>query len=353
MLTSYMRRDGLANEIDVVGDGVRVIDMSRRSQNVAVQRALGQSFLVKHSPQAGSSDTRERYVYQLLHKRDDPISRHVPPLLERDEAQMCVEYFPFAVSVNQLVDDAGQFPNWLASGLGTWLGQLHTANRLRSSTVSQALQGTHSWVLSVDLPTPELIKSSSGATLRILETVQQHADIRNSLCELRTLWTRESLIHNDLKWDNIIVLQPESEGSDAFRVIDWELAGIGDPRWDVGSVFAAFLGLWGGSIPVLQGSPPDHLIDLAAHPLDMLQPAAQSFWSAYLESTRRHSPAHQDIEPVMRYCGARLIQTAIERAQLRSTQTTDSVLLLQIAQNTLRYPHEAAHNLLGLSPLDT
>lgn len=352
MHRSDLPQTGLVEAIDVVGDGVRLIDMSRRNQNVAVVRAAAPSFLIKQDPRVRTHVTREHDVYGLMHEQDDPVSRHVPQLVEHRDGQLRVEYFPTAGSINQLVDDAGHFPAWIAAGVGAWLGQLHTADRLLSSAVGQRFQGTLPWVLSIDSPTPELIQTSSGATLRLLETVQQHADIREALGELRAHWRREALIHNDLKWDNIIVLHQAGEDSGTFMVIDWELAGIGNPDWDVGSVFAAFLGLWGGSIPVAHGSPPEQLIDLAAHPLGTLQPAAQSFWTAYLESTRRYLPGHQNIEPIMRYCGARLIQAAIERAQLRSTLATDSVLLLQIAQNVLRHPREAAHNLLGLFPLD-
>ncbi len=44
------------------------------------------------------------------------------------------------------------------------------------------------------------------------------------------------LVNHDMKWDNI-ALQPSGSG---FRpvLVDWELAGLGDPAWDLGCLLA-------------------------------------------------------------------------------------------------------------------
>lgn len=334
--------------VDVVRKCVRVIDLSRRNENLAVDRSPARSFIHKRNPPSSRSATRERAIYELIHRQADSVSVHVPRLDQHGDG-LSIEFFPRAITINELIEDASGFPVEPASAFGTWLGALHTSERLVHDPAPQTLAGGLPWALSIDQPTLELFGASSGATLRLLEIVQQHPDVCEALGDLRAGWHRQTLIHNDLKWDNVLVVRTSSQ-PDGFVVIDWELAGIGDPRWDVGSIFAAFLGLWGGSIPIMRDAPPDHLIELAERPLNTLQPAAQAFWSAYSRSAYPNLwSAHQDVEPIMRYCGARLIQTAVERAQLRSTLAADSVLLLQIAQNVIEHPAAAATHLLGLS----
>ena len=349
MVTSQSRFADLITASDVVLGAVQVIDLSRRNHNLAVDRSAGQSFLVKHYMQRDTSESREHYLYGLVHEQADAVSAGVPRTIAHPGSSLCLAYFPNAMTLNQLVVPASAFPTQPAKALGSWLGSLHSAERLRSPERAQQLSGCLPWILTIDRPTPELLNSLSGASLRLLETIQQQADIAAALHELRRSWRRDALIHNDLKWDNIITVPSPQEQHAMLMVIDWELAGVGDARWDLGSVFAAFLAMWGGSIPILRDAPPDSLLSLAEHPLETLQPAANAFWFAYQASARQHGePAYSDVDTVMRHCGARLIQNAIERAQLRSTLAADSVILLQIAQNVIRHPREAAQHLLAL-----
>lgn len=46
------------------------------------------------------------------------------------------------------------------------------------------------------------------------------------------------LVHHDLKWDNIVV--PATSPATAV-ILDWELAGAGDPAWDLGCLVAEHL----------------------------------------------------------------------------------------------------------------
>ncbi len=65
---------------------------------------------------------------------------------------------------------------------------------------------------------------------------------------------RGALIHNDFKYDNL-VLDP-TQGEEVIAVLDWEMATLGDPLMDLGTT----LGYW-----VDPGDPPG-LIDLALSP---------------------------------------------------------------------------------------
>jgi hypothetical protein len=82
------------------------------------------------------------------------------------------------------------------------------------------------------------------------------------------------------------------------------------------------------------------------HPLRHMQPAMREFWSAYAGASSEPPP----IRRVVELAGVRLLQTAIERARGLLTPSAYVVTLLQLADNLLRRPDDAAIDLLGLPP---
>lgn len=74
---------------------------------------------------------------------------------------------------------------------------------------------------------------------------------------------RLCLVHHDLKWDNVVL----SDSASAEPVIlDWELAGAGDPAWDLGCLIA------------------EHLLRVGA--LDPLDSAAAALLASYARTAR-------------------------------------------------------------------
>ena len=125
-------------------------------------------------------------------------------------------------------------------------------------------------------------------------------------------------------------------------LVDWELAGRGDPAFDVGSVLAEYLRVWVGSIPIVEPVDPGRLVARARHPLASMRPAIHAFWSAYRSA---HPVA---LRRVVELGAVRLLQTAVERAQGLSFPSAHVVTLVQLADNMLRRPDDAAAALLGL-----
>ncbi len=70
------------------------------------------------------------------------------------------------------------------------------------------------------------------------------------LDELRESWRVDAVIHNDMKWDNCLVLPAKSLNAEPIlKIVDWEFANLGDSCWDVGAVFSGFLSSWVLSVP--------------------------------------------------------------------------------------------------------
>ena len=134
-----------------------------------------------------------------------------------------------------------------------------------------------------------------------------------------------------------------------IKIIDWELAQMGDPCWDVGAFFSEYLSFWLASIPFSQKMALDQSLELARFPLSKIQSAVQAFWKAYVLGLKLDSIAVADrVLRATQYAGLRLVQTACERLQNEASITPLDIYILQLCANMIRRPVEAAINLLGL-----
>ena len=119
-------------------------------------------------------------------------------------------------------------------------------------------------------------------------------------------WRPSCLVHFDVKGDNILLSAKRRARSG--WLIDWELAALGDPAWDVGSMFADYLGVWLWSIPITGEHPPAHYLSLARFPLTGIQPALRAFWQSYRQVRGLTGMAATAfLLAATRYCAIRLI----------------------------------------------
>jgi aminoglycoside phosphotransferase (APT) family kinase protein len=206
--------------------------------------------------------------------------------------------------------------------------------------------------LSVHQPNLSIFRDISSAAMELIRIVQSAPELTDALDVLHSGWEPSCLIHHDVKWDNIIASPTGRRSGVTFRlkIIDWETAQRGDPRWDLGSVFSQCLSMWLFSIPITGRDPPERFPDLARLPLDRMQPAIANCWSAYRQHADINRPCNVEwLSGAVSYAGARLVQTAFEAAQVATHLDSSMVLHLQLASNILSRPREAAVHLLGLA----
>jgi hypothetical protein len=134
-----------------------------------------------------------------------------------------------------------------------------------------------------------------------------------------------------------------------FKIVDWELADIGDAGWDLGAAFQSYLSSWVFSMPETEAGPAAALVERAQFRLEDMQPSIAAFWQAYksarvLDETR----ARELLDRSLRYGAARLVQTAYEISINGAQLDVFAIRLLQLSENILANPQEAAENLLGV-----
>lgn len=352
----YLLAHELLGPEHVVAGDITVADISRRHHNYKIT-CDGPGYVLKQGvgPGGVAAVEREAAVYRLLAAGGDQLRAYLPRLHSFDPAEgaLVLELIDGAQNLREYHVQHGYFPVTAARALAKVLGTLHG-----STTPTNGQRGSRPrvghrelpWVLSVHRPALGFLHECSSANLQLIQIIQGFPVFCELLDGLADDWRAESLIHGDVRWDNCIVFgKSPAARKTRMKLIDWELASMGDPCWDVASAFNDYLGFWLLSIPVTGELPPDRFLELARHPLEKMQPAIGAFWRTYEEHMELDpATADQWLERATRYSAARVVQTAFEQMQLSMQLTGNVVCMLQLSLNILQRPREASVQLLGI-----
>jgi hypothetical protein len=344
---------GLLSTDSIVAGDVTIVDASRRNRNFKVMLSGGRGFFVKQMREMQHDSMltlrREAACYERA-RSDHALSRLMPRLIVYDPGRhvLIVELLVQAESLADYHAREKSIPADIGRMLGTGLGLYHS--RAADIVGDQAMQS----MLSRQVPAVLRWQSGGhnaigqfGRIGRALSTlVQMHSEFESLLDKLGAEWRFDSLIHGDMKWDNVLLF-PRSDGKLDFRIVDWEMVDIGDAAWDVGAVLQSFLTVWILSMPLGSGLPPEHYVSMATHPIESMRSAIRAFWEAYA-TTRNFSATERvsALERATRFAAARLVWATVEQ-RLYSAQLDSAMLaLLQVSMNILKSPARAVTELL-------
>jgi hypothetical protein len=354
----YLLKRGFVSAESIVKGDLVVVDASRHNRNYKVISEHGPSYLLKQGVDEEGMATlaNEAAVYQFLqsgigtHKLDRYLTHCYG--YDPEDHILILELLRDGQDLRSYHVDRARFSTIIAGALGDALGSLHQLVGVQGKGGGKDHQfSAHlPWALSVYRIDLSIFRRANNANIQFLKIVQRFPELCELLDKLRQGWTVETLIHHDMKWDNCIVFAKSGlRRRTELKIVDWELASIGDPCWDVASVFNDYLSFWLLSIPITGETPPERVIELAHYPLEKMQPAIRSFWQSYVRRMEL-SPATADewLLRAVRYGAVRLVQTAIEQTQMSVRLTGNAVCLLQLSLNILLRPREALVDLLGL-----
>jgi Phosphotransferase enzyme family len=354
----YLLQHKLISEQAIVEGDLVVLDASRRNLNFQVISERGPCYLLKQGVGPDGIETvgHEAAVYQRLQASTGNLGfdRYLPRFFGYDpkERILIVEFLRDAQNLREYHDRRGRFPHTFAATMGTALGTLHRLNWTggKREEEDSNLKLQPPWILSIHRPNLGMLQQLSSATIQAIKIIQRFPEFCELLDGLRREWVNETLIHFDIKWDNCLVVARRSGSRKTdLRIVDWELAGVGDPCWDVGSVFNDYLSYWLGSIPITGETPPEQFIELARYPLSKMHPAIRSFWESYVRCVELDDATSAEwLLRAVKYAAARLVQTVYEGLYYSIKLTSNAVCSLQLSLNILRRPREAVVQLLGI-----
>jgi aminoglycoside phosphotransferase (APT) family kinase protein len=335
----------------VVDGGLRVRDESRLNRVFVVTAEGERSLVLKTAGDAaGVRVAREAAVLERLWSVDDHgwLAPFLPPVVAYDEAEgvLVLEAAPHARDLGRH-HAAGRYSCTLARETGRALARLHA---VRPSAMS-GLQGPEdvAWSLQVHEPDLDSLRTSSAAAIELTRIIQATDEFRTALDELVATWTKEAVIHGDVRWDNCLACRNgDSDRWKRLRLIDWELCGLGDPGWDIGAFLAEYLRAWLESIPITDPQDLGRLLPYARHPLRGMRPAIGAFWDAYMHHRSAATAEPRGLLPrAIRFAAVRLLAAALEEAQTLTELRARVLSQLSLSLNILRRPRETA-DLCGL-----
>jgi Ser/Thr protein kinase RdoA (MazF antagonist) len=343
-IANYLLSLGLVKPRVVVAEGLTITDASRRNCVFVAATGAGPTYVVKQAGRRSAPTlAHEAAVLRVLAEATE-LAPHVPTVVhhEPQEARLVLRT-PAGARDWDEHQGAGRFPRIPARILGRVLAELH---RLPADEVEDRPPGVDPmWGLSLAEPPHELLLDLSAGAQDLVARLQGSHALCDRLDELRSACSDGVLVHGDLRWENCLaVAAPGSRRRTRLLLVDWELAGRGAAGFDVGTVLAEYLRSWAGSIPIVDAGDPGRLATRAGHPLRRMRPAIQAFWSAYGYA----NPQRPKLRRVIELAAVRVLQSAVERAQGLARSSAHVVTLVQLADNMLRHPDEAALGLLGL-----
>ena len=347
----YLLDRSLLRPTQVVAGSLVVEDMSRRNCNFRVLADPGPSYLIKQGPEAVGYGTlhHEALVYRML---EPHYGRHMPRSHGYDAGHraLTLEYLPDSETVRDTRRRRRAASSRVAWALGAALAELHELPMETFPTRPLHPEATPAWGSSIHRPWLSMLADMSEGNLAMIELVQGDQQFSWLLDEVRGDWRDDAVIHGDLRWDNLLLCPPpDGTRRTRLKLVDWELARVGDAAWDVGAVFGDHLQDWVNTIPPLADTNPSELATFARHPIDHAHRATQSFWDSYRRDRRLGVTASTlMLHRAVRFAAVRLVQGAYEQAQSKPRLTSSMVLMLQLSLNMLVRPLEAASALLGI-----
>ncbi|MCB9152266.1 MAG: aminoglycoside phosphotransferase family protein [Caldilineaceae bacterium] len=352
----YLLERGLVTMHSVVDGDLVVVESSSRNRNFKVIRRKQPGYFVKQVQQWDQASIdlvrREADCYQLVHQEAefDALAALMPAFHGYDAASntLVVGLLPDGENLSEYHRRLDVYPVDVAKMLGQALGALHAPLDQDSHPIQQrGLPGTVPWILSAHQLNQQPAHNAQGANQQVLSIIHKYTQFHPLLDQLRQQWRRETLIHGDVKWDNCLLYRRDEQLR--LKLIDWETADWGDPAWDVGAIFQAYLVYWIMTIPIQPDTPPAHFLHLAPQPLEAVQPALITYWQAYQQQRGLASAAAQELlTRSAQYGAARMLQTAYEYMVYAPQISGNALCMLQVSLNILSQPEAAVHELFGL-----
>ena len=351
----YLIARGLLDVPSIVRHGLHVDEIPGRNRNFRVVCGPAQRWFVKQAPTEEIGVPGPLGIEAALYHwaASSGLLRDLCPRWvhhDSTESILILELESAAVSFHELTTDHG--PDRYSQAIRLLAGALAATHQIPLATLEAipgVLPDSPPWVMDIGRPAPGSLRGYSPAQLKVLQGIQRHEGAMDALQQLRESWRSECLIHGDIKWNNLLLRVPGGGRPDSVLILDWELAQLGDPAWDVGAGFhalltEAILGLDLGEAI----SPSEAVVQMSAT-IPGLHQAHHVFWQEYRAVAGLDDQAAvRMLDRLPRMTALRLIKSAYEWAQAELVMPRRAAGVLQLGLNMLCHPAAALGTVLGL-----
>lgn len=324
---------------------------SDRSRNAIfkVYQKTKQSLFVKQLVEIHPQNTyllqKDATTHTLIKQTDcyQSTRKYIPNFIGYDSSNqiLVTELFPFAKNLHEIILENKTLSIVHSRTVAEILSSFHQPikEELKSNPSLQFFNQQLPWILTIgdvqglaDIPNGLVIKQ-----------IFNYPSLINGIERLRVEWQSISLIHGDIKWVNFVCTS-----DDELKLIDWEIANIGDPLWDVAGVLQSYLSSW---IFSYDNTILNHqkVVGQEYISIPSIQKGIQAFWKRYIELKKySQEEANKALLISTRMAGARLLQTAFEANQ-QPHLLPNTVRAIQLCEHLFNHPKQLISELFGFT----
>jgi|ERR1035437_1442084 hypothetical protein len=356
----YLLFRGLVESQEVAGCGLTIQNEGRRNRNFKILIDGKSGLFIKQVPGVFAETTnsifREALCCDLAESdsRFSSLRPYIARLIDYDPQRhtLTTECLPPCDNLSAFHLRTRSFSEGLAAAFGRALGEIHASSEAVSSPNGAAFPRIPPWVLTIARTAETVFHNMNPATKALVSMLRANTVLVVGLHALGANWRTDTLIHGDVKWDNFLVLRNSLDGGDPqIRIVDWELADLGDASWDVGCAFCAFLQHWLVTMSAEASSLDTRtLVENAPHRLEETWTALKALWRAYTIARGFTTvQAAAELRRAVGFTAARLVLTAFEITMRMPEVSRTPTLCLELATSILACPEWALGGVFGFS----
>jgi hypothetical protein len=352
-LAHYLTARGFVSPSDVVDGQFSVIEAGQHNRNFKVLSGARGGIFVKQiqaiDSLAQSSLLKEAQCYRWAQNFPE-WAASMPVLLDYDQARhsLIFELLRESQNLREYYYQQNTFPTTLASLFADALSCFHRlsfdVNALDAAIPD--LQKVVPWIFTYYKKSYFPPKSLSVGAVQFAEHLRRKPALIAHLDRLFHTWRFETLIHADLKWDNCLLTH--DAGQPKLKIIDWELIEFGDRRWDIGSVFQAYLSHWIMRHYRDKSQQREQLLQHTIDSMPAMFASIDTFWHTYCDGMQL---AAQDrplyLQQCLEFAAIRMLRTAFESLYGAMEVSQHAQALVELSQQILDAPALAAVNFFG------
>jgi thiamine kinase-like enzyme len=361
----YLLKKGFIDTKSTLGKDFDLIDASsKRNRVLKVIRKHGKSYIVKQpctsDPYSKERIRTEAILYGLSKVNYDfAILRGiVPHILDFDVSNdiMILDLVSQGQPLSQFIcyKHGRAFLKDIAHELGRLLASYHRAFEVTNNASQKILEFFPKKIpstLGITDPESEISADISRANLQLLKFIQKCPELYQSLNELRSDWHFETLMHGDIRFDNVMISHANNKRDPpSMKIIDWELADIGDPAWDIGGALHDFISVWLSSLHERKNeSSWRQVLGSTENLILNIQDSIRTFWDIYKKTSGIEGlEAIKLLRRSTKYCAIFFIQSAYESLTYSTELSGIAISMLQVSLKILRNLNHTITHLLGI-----
>lgn len=268
------------------------------------------------------------------------LNKSIPRVhfIDKENKILAFQYYSSANPLLKVLKSNPHRGELCAKTIGMWLGKLHSESIALLEVIPAGSPPIH-WD-AIDEMSWKGYSGRGPLSIELAKRIRKTDGLIEKLNKIESSSAIETLIHGDLKLDNII--WQRGGASPVFKVIDWELCGRGDPHKDIGKVIGGFLSIWIQSISVHRDLSVSEWLRRATVPYSTIQVWIQSFFESYSQESSGVLFKNIDLSRVVEFAALALIEDFISASYYKLEFSAQDLARYQVATNLLREPERLA-----------